>query len=321
VDAEDVADELYALPPEEFIAARREREAQARAAGDRDLAKEIAALAKPSTAAWVANLLAREQRAEIEGLVDLGDLLREAQENLDGEELRALDVQRRRLVAALARQGRALANAHGHPVSTAVADQVEETLRAALADPDAAGALAAGRLTTALRYSGLGTGDRPDLRVVHPKERARKEPARKEPARKEPARKAPKPRERGADAAARRREQEEAERRAAEEQRRRELEQARRAAQEAAAAAEEAEDAQSAEESRAARLRAQEEELRDRVAELTDELARARDECTRTGTELARAERRQKTAARRAADAVAALERARAHVEALEAEG
>lgn len=316
MDAEDVADELYALPPEEFIAARREREAQARAAGDRDLAKEIAALAKPSTAAWVANLLAREQRAEIEGLVDLGDLLREAQENLDGEELRALDVQRRRLVAALARQGRALANAHGHPVSTAVADQVEETLRAALADPDAADALAAGRLTTALRYSGLGTGDRPDLRVVHPKERAQKERVQKEPPRK-----APKPRERGADAAARRREQEEAERRAAEEQRRRELEQARRAAQEAAAAAEEAEDAQSAEESRAARLRAQEEELRDRVAELTDELARARDECTRTGTELARAERRQKTAARRAADAVAALERARAHVEALEAEG
>ena len=307
MDAEDVADELYALPPEEFIAARREREAQARAAGDRALAKEIAALAKPSTAAWVGNLLAREKREEIEGLVDLGDLLREAQEKLDGEELRALDVQRRRLIAALARQGRALANAHGHPVSTAVADQVEETLRAALADPDAAAALVAGRLTSALSYSGLGSGDRPDLRVVRPKERARKAP--------KPA----SPRERRPGVTARRREQEAAERRAAEEQHRRELEQARRAAEEAAAAAEEAGDAQAAEESRVARLRGQEEELRARVEQLAEELARTRDECTRAGTELTRAERRQKTAARRVADAVAALERARAHVEALEA--
>jgi hypothetical protein len=309
VDADDVADELYALPPDEFIAARREREAQARAAGDRDLAKEIAGLAKPSSAAWVCNLLAREEREEIEGLVELGGMLREAQENLAGDELRALDVQRRRLVAALARQGRALAHAHGHPVSTAVADQVEETLRAALADPDAAGALAEGRLTTALSYSGLGTGDRPSLRVVRPKE---------------PAAKAPKPGGRtpkggSASAAARRRDQEEAERRAAEEQRRRELDQARRVADEAAAAAEEAHDAQVAEESRVARLRTQEEQLRARVEELSGELARLRDECTRAEAELSRAERRQKTAARRAADAVAALERARAHVEALEA--
>jgi hypothetical protein len=311
VDADDVADELYALPPEEFIAARREREARARSAGDRELAKEIAGLAKPSTAAWVCNLLAREQREEIEGLVELGGMLREAQENLAGDELRALDVQRRRLVAALARQGRALAHGHGHPVSTAVADQVEETLRAALADPDAAEALADGRLTTALSYSGLGTGDRPNLKVVRPKE---------------PAAKAPRPagrssRDRGEGATARRREREEAARRAAEEQRRRELEEARRAAEEAAAAAREAVDAQAAEQAQVARLRAHEQELHARVEELTEELARVREEGARAGAELSRAERRQKTAARHAADAEAALERARAHVQALEARG
>ncbi len=113
MDLDEVADELYAVPPDEFVAVRRQRQDDARAAGDRTLARGIGALPKPTTAAWVCNLLVREQRAQIEGLVELGGLLREAQENLDGEELRALDVQRRRLIAALARQRRALAHAHG----------------------------------------------------------------------------------------------------------------------------------------------------------------------------------------------------------------
>ena len=161
MEFDDVAEELYRLPPEEFIAARKEREAQARAGGDRALAADIAALGKPSTAAWVCNLLAREQPDEIAGLVELGGLLREAQENLAGDELRALDVQRRQLVAALTRQARSLAYRQGHQVTTAVATQVEETLRAGMTDPEAGQALVAGRLTTALSYSGLGIGGRP----------------------------------------------------------------------------------------------------------------------------------------------------------------
>jgi hypothetical protein len=307
VDLEDVADELYGLPPEEFIAARREREAQARAAGDRALAKEIAALGKPSTAAWVCNLLAREQRAEVDGLVELGGMLREAQENLAGDELRELDVQRRRLVAALARQGRALAYQHGHPVTTAVADQVEETLRAALADPEAAEELGAGRLTTALSYSGLGTGARPDLRVVAPRER----PEKPAPARKRTA-------VRDGDADSRRRERAEAERRAAEERRRRELEQARAALDEATSAAEEASAAADAERERAEELRERESALEARIEELTDQLNRARDEHTRLGHDRARAERREQAAARRAADAERARDHARQHLEQVE---
>ena len=70
----------------------------AKADGDKALAKEIGALPKPSAAAWVCNLLVREHREEIENLVELGTLLREAQENLAGDQLRALDVQRRQLV-------------------------------------------------------------------------------------------------------------------------------------------------------------------------------------------------------------------------------
>lgn len=109
-----MADELYAVPPEEFIELRKARQDEAKADGDKALAKEIGALPKPSAAAWACNLLVREQRAETEGLVELGDLLREAQENLAGEQLRALDVQRRQLLTALTRQARSLANGEGH---------------------------------------------------------------------------------------------------------------------------------------------------------------------------------------------------------------
>ena len=137
MDLDEVADELYAVPPEDFVALRKTRQDEAKADGDKALAKEIGALPKPSAAAWACNLLVREQRAEIEGLVELGDLLREAQENLAGDQLRVLDVQRRQLLTALTRQARALTNGQGHPVSTSVATQVEETLRAAMSDPEA----------------------------------------------------------------------------------------------------------------------------------------------------------------------------------------
>ena len=156
MDLDDVADELYGLPPDEFMPARSTYEQQARADGDRTLAAEIKALGKPSTAAWVANVLVRHHREDIENLVELGGLLREAQENLEGDQLRALDVQRRQLVSALTRQSRALANQLGHPVSGSVGQQVEETLRAAMSDPEAGEALLEGRLTAPMSYSGLG---------------------------------------------------------------------------------------------------------------------------------------------------------------------
>ena len=73
--------------PTEFIALRKERQDAAKADGDKALAKEIGALPKPSAAAWVANVLVREHREEIENLVELGTLLREAQENLAGDQL------------------------------------------------------------------------------------------------------------------------------------------------------------------------------------------------------------------------------------------
>lgn len=308
MDLDEVADELYEVPPEEFIARRTERQDAAKAGGDKALAKEIGALSKPSAAAWVSNLLVREHRDEIENLVELGTLLREAQENLAGDQLRALDVQRRQLVTALTRQARALANDRGHPVSTSVATQVEDTLRAAMSDPDAGEALLSGRLTSPMSYSGMGTTvTRPALTLVHPPKAEEPAPPRsRAPARKEPA---------GDSAAERRRREQEARARAAEEKRERELAEARAAAEQATRTADEAEEA-------LAEHRRQVEELTDRraqlqahVDELADQLAEAERAAAEAATSLKREERRRAAAEREAADAAETRDRALARVE------
>ena len=317
MDLDAAADELYGLPPEDFTAARKEHEAAARKDGDRELARAVAGLGKPSTAAWVCNLLVRARPDEVEGLLELGGLLREAQEGLAGDQLRQLDVQRRQLVAALTRQARALAFEQGHRVTEAVATQVEETLRAAMTDPDAGEALRSGRLTSAMSYSGLGTGTRPHLRVVAPR-REQRAPA---PAREKRAAggkaggKAGGSRTENERQAEQRRAEER--RRAEDERRQREREEAVRAAQDAAPAADAAEDAARDEERRAGELAGAQEERQRSLDELAAELDRLRQEITRGQAELDRAQRRATSSRRRAADAAAERDRAQGRLDRL----
>jgi hypothetical protein len=146
------ADELYALTPDEFTAARN---AKAKQAADRDLIAQIRQLHKPSPAAWVSNALVRFRSGQIDELLTLGASLREAQDDLDRDALATLSKQRRQLVAAMAREGGALAESLGHRVTTSVLDEVASTLHAAMADPDAATALRTGRLVRSLSTIGF----------------------------------------------------------------------------------------------------------------------------------------------------------------------
>ncbi|MEU2060360.1 hypothetical protein [Streptomyces sp. NPDC013455] len=150
MDLEAVADELYGLRPEEFVAARDRRALEARKAGEQALAKEIGALRRPSLAAWVSNLLVRGQPEEVEPLLGLGEELRRAHRELDGTELRKLARRQNEVIGALGRQARRLAAQAGHPVGEGVQREVEQTLHAALADPDAARRWAEGRLVKPL---------------------------------------------------------------------------------------------------------------------------------------------------------------------------
>lgn len=154
-DLGTAADELYALPPAEFVAARTAMEKAARAAGRRDLATAIRALAKPSAAAGLTNRLARAHPDEIRALLDLGDEMRAATEARDGAGLRELSTRRNRQVAHLLGLARQLAAADGGKVTDDTARGVEDSLRSAVADPAAGELLAAGRLTDVLEQSGF----------------------------------------------------------------------------------------------------------------------------------------------------------------------
>lgn len=151
-DLAEVAAGLYGVPPAEFTAARTAAARAARQDGDRDLARAVGALRKPSSAAAAVNLLVRERADDLAGLLDLGVRLREAQAALAGADLRALHAEQQRAVGAAAD---AALDLLGGAAGAAVRGQVETTLRAAMGDPDAAVAVATGLLVRDLFSSGF----------------------------------------------------------------------------------------------------------------------------------------------------------------------
>lgn len=288
MDLAAVATELYALPPGEFTAARNEKARAARSAGDSLVAKQIGRLPKPSAAAWAANLLARHRPDEVDRVLDLGAELRTAQELLDSDTIRRLGPERQRLVTAVVREGRALARDFGGTVSEAAATDLEQTLRAAMADQDAAAAVRSGQLTRALASNGIDPVDLTDAVAVPgslPEAAKQEAPARTATA--DGARPASR------DAAARRRA--EAER---EKERERDREHARaelaEAEQNASAAEAELADAEAS----AAEVTARQRDLTGQLAELKERLAALEGEVAAVEREAGYAERTRKLAAR-----------------------
>ncbi|MGW1771317.1 hypothetical protein [Streptomyces sp. NPDC002104] len=149
MDVESLELELYGLKPSESTAARDGYVAQARKAGDKQLATAIAALRKPTLAAWTAGLLARHLPQEARGLVQLGDALRAAHRALDAGQLRKLSHDQHVVIGELARTARALAAESGQEVSESVLHEVEQILHAVLADAEVAERWQGGRLAKA----------------------------------------------------------------------------------------------------------------------------------------------------------------------------
>ncbi|WZH37634.1 MAG: transposase [Microbacterium enclense] len=146
---DEVAAELYRHPPATFTA---QRNARAGEAGG-DLGRRIARLRKHTAAAWAVNLLLHD--GQLGEALELSAALREAQEDLDAEELTRLGKQRRQVVAALARRAGDLAASAGTPLSAAMSDAVEKTVNAAVVDAAAAAAVLTGRLVSPIDLADL----------------------------------------------------------------------------------------------------------------------------------------------------------------------
>ncbi|MEU4770092.1 hypothetical protein AB0H12_43420 [Actinosynnema sp. NPDC023794] len=151
-----IADELYALPPAEFVAARDARARLAADRGDKALAKQVSALRKPTSSAWALNLLAREGADDLAEALALGDELRAAQEELRGGALRQLSARRRAVLSALVRRVELFAVDAGQPLGPDAVQQVRTTLTAALADAVLGARIRAGRLVKPVEQSGFG---------------------------------------------------------------------------------------------------------------------------------------------------------------------
>lgn len=153
----DIAAELYGLPLADFTPERdaRVKDLKGQRSGGPALAGPVKALKKPSTAAWVVNLLVRYETEQVEQVISVGALLREAQTGMDAAQLRELTKQRRQLTAAVTTRARGLAREHGLRVTEAVATQVEATLTAAMIDESAAQAVRSGLLISALAATGI----------------------------------------------------------------------------------------------------------------------------------------------------------------------
>ncbi len=152
------ADRLYGLDLPEFTPAR-DAEVKAHRKGDREYAEAVRALRKPTTAAWVINLLVRREPGQVDQVLAVGAALREAQAALSGDDLRALTRQRRQLTAAVTQRARAIAAEHGQRITESVADQVETTLTAAMVDEGVAAAVRSGLLVSAIATTGIDALD------------------------------------------------------------------------------------------------------------------------------------------------------------------
>ncbi len=153
----EVAARLSVAPAGDFVALRK---AAAEEAEDRDLAAAIRGLRKPVLAAWVINLLAADDPEALVPAAELAEAFREAADTGDGRALAELTTRRRSILRDLVERAVILAGDNGADVGAAVRAAVEQTLDAALRDPDAAAAVASARLLRSIEATGM---DAPDL--------------------------------------------------------------------------------------------------------------------------------------------------------------
>jgi hypothetical protein len=144
-DREEAADQLQAVPLEDFVAERKRLARELREAGDREGSAELAKLAKPTPPAWALNRFVRDQPDAIATWLEAAEALRDASEQPDAGLRDAMRLHReatRALLGAVREQARP----NGRELSEPMVERIRELLQAATADPDAAERLRAGRV-------------------------------------------------------------------------------------------------------------------------------------------------------------------------------
>ena len=154
---------LYQLPLDQFVATRDQLARRLRAAGDRDSARQVAALRRPPVSAWATNQLAHAAPNGVAELLEVGAALRQAQQDaLAGQpgaarQLRTATAHLRAAITRLSQRAETLLVRAGHAASDATLARLAATLQAAATGDEATrAALAQGRLPGDLDPAGFG---------------------------------------------------------------------------------------------------------------------------------------------------------------------
>jgi hypothetical protein len=186
MDLESELDRLYGLEPAAFVSERDRLVRALRDADRREDAEKVKALRKPTLAAATINQLARDERRQVDLLLDAGHRLREAQQRLlAGEDPGSFDEASRTEREALSNLRRAAARilAGAGRGSDATLNQIMGTLRAAAVSDEGREQLARGRVTTDLEAAGfnllapLAEGTKPSRRPSRKRPAPKKAPA------------------------------------------------------------------------------------------------------------------------------------------------
>lgn len=149
MDVESAIQDLYALPPEDFVEARNVLAKQLQPERRED-ARRIRALRRPSLAAWTVNQVVRRHPDLVDRLDESGGRLHRVQQRLlsgsaSGEELRDARKERDGIIGEIVRASRRMLEEQER--STGHLDEVAATFEAASVDPEVAHQVRDGRLT------------------------------------------------------------------------------------------------------------------------------------------------------------------------------
>ena len=156
---EEELNELFHGPLEDFTSARNELAKTLRSDGEAEAAGWVKGLQKPTRAAWLVNQLSVRKAKEVGRLLEVGQELRSAQEEMlagaaDRKKLREAASAEQKTIDSLVGTAEAIGREHG--VGAQILTRVEETLRAASGDPAVADAIEKGRLQREQRAAGIG---------------------------------------------------------------------------------------------------------------------------------------------------------------------
>ena len=177
IDEESELATLYAIPLEQFTAARNDLAASLEAEDNKEAAVRVKRLKKPSVSAWAVNQLARTREIDLARMLKAGEALEKAQQAVLSGKPADFEKARKEEGAAV-RVLREAAKEVLPSVSAAILDRIAQTLRAA-STAEGRARLKEGRLTEDLEPAGFEAFAGFDAQAAKGSKAASKQPNRR----------------------------------------------------------------------------------------------------------------------------------------------